>query len=303
MNHRLCSALALNLLQLCSNGAAIAENKSVVPGSNSDSMSLSQNRPVVSAPKQTANASPLVSREPEYSASNWQTSNVDKETVASDLNRHLYIVGMPQRALCCCIGWPLNHTADSDYYFANGPYKDSLMEVQYTDDHKFVSRFRIVEKIGDKPVVGKFSDWQAINLRKHPNDFMSNESISELSNHRSPIELCYGPKFDPAEWQNRCFGRWSMVSDLVHSYRLIGMNRQEIHKLLGEPSRWHPQYDPADELSRNSECYQLTFHFCGNVSTDFLDFAYSNDKVVAFRFGTQPGVGGSLIKTKPRSAI
>ena len=79
--------------------------------------------------------------------------------------------------------------------------------------------------------------------------------------------------------------RSPMLYDLLHSYRLIGMERAVTHQFLGPPN--FPRCaDPESPSLFDTEWYLITDaarSFCANSAQDTLEIAYKNERVVAVR--------------------
>jgi len=94
--------------------------------------------------------------------------------------------------------------------------------------------------------------------------------------------------FDSEEWHNNIrLYRTSMLSDFVHRYKLIGMRKSRVHKLLGEPlpELWKKQIEfSGDQLAL--DVYNLCYRECGMPPVWYLEFKYKGDHASAFRIRT-----------------
>jgi hypothetical protein len=88
-------------------------------------------------------------------------------------------------------------------------------------------------------------------------------------------------QFDTWNWGQGRKDRYLMLNDLIHSHKLIGKSRNEIHKLLGQPD---PTNDYDNEgTSINSDTYPLNTTRCGNAAIRYLDITYRNARVTSVR--------------------
>jgi hypothetical protein len=154
--------------------------------------------------------------------------------------------------------------------------------MEYTPDHKRVSKFRFVESTAEGPRVGLYSDWQTTDLRLSGND---RPRLPWKGVGPSPFALNQMTmRFDRGSWNsNHGFKRVWMVYDFVHSFDLIGMGQGTVHNLLGYPSRRE-----TNGLCKESEYYWLCGAMdCGGLPTDCLEVSYSNWQVSGFRLSVR----------------
>jgi hypothetical protein len=70
-------------------------------------------------------------------------------------------------------------------------------------------------------------------------------------------------------------------NDFLTSYPVIGMKREKVLSLLGDPDRIPKTLENGAEI----DAYQLNFHYCDLAAPLFyLELEYSNGTVCAFRF-------------------
>jgi hypothetical protein len=221
----------------------------------------------------------------------WQMSNLSMDVVPSEFNRCYGLVGMSVKE--AATGILCNHfkftRGKSDYIpMPVGPYDQTLLEVQYTDDQNRISRFRFVEKDGDGSKCGKYSTWQTEDIERKRNGGL-------MSSYANPNHLTLpDEKFDKVNWmldlksQHRLKETW----DLLHSNLIIGMTRHDILDLLGPASARPKERDYSDpafyQLEReyhDVDYYQLTSPGgdCVPSPIDYLELKYSNDHISAFR--------------------
>lgn len=81
-----------------------------------------------------------------------------------------------------------------------------------------------------------------------------------------------GEKFESQKWKNANMNseenwslRWDMINDLRNDYLLIGMSKNEIIKLLGEP-------DNKSEISSQFRYYLGYAHFGIDTGTLIIEF-------------------------------
>ncbi len=207
----------------------------------------------------------------------WQTSNWTMDPVPQQFNRYYGLVGLrAQRPMLDLFYNRFKFTKDKSEFFPlpDGPYHErTLLEIQYTENHKSVLRFRFVEKNGNDIKGGAYSAWQTDNFQ--PTDGNVNLDQSNIT------QLNYmSEKFDKRKWhrelavhsQSRAYETW----DLLHSYPLVGMKRQDILDLLGPVST-------ADEPIEGIDYFRLSFGGCTPGPIAYLELKYSNDRVTAFR--------------------
>ena len=92
-------------------------------------------------------------------------------------------------------------------------------------------------------------------------------------------------KFDSALWKQAGV-RVTMVNDLVHRYKIIGMSRVQIRELLGNPC----PIESSDKLgsSSTSDSYGLTNPKCGNAPVTYLNINYDDmGEVISFALRTR----------------
>ncbi|QEN04354.1 hypothetical protein EW093_06445 [Thiospirochaeta perfilievii] len=75
--------------------------------------------------------------------------------------------------------------------------------------------------------------------------------------------------FSKESWENDPDHRYEMIDDLKNSYLKIGMNKDDVIDLLGEPES-------------ESSVYYLGNSSNYNPNPEFLDIKYSNNKVLSF---------------------
>jgi len=129
----------------------------------------------------------------------WQTSNWTMDTVPQEFNRYYGLVGLPAQPPMLDLFYNRFKfsKAKSEFFPLNdGPYhENTLIEVEYTEDHRSVLRFRFVEKNGDDIKCGAYSAWQIDNF--HPKE--SNGNLDQLY----ITQLNYmSEKFDKQKWQH-----------------------------------------------------------------------------------------------------
>lgn len=124
--------------------------------------------------------------------------------------------------------------------------------------------------------------------------------------------------FNKVKWMTDTDKRRLQVNYLARSFALIGMTRQEIHDLLGEPAfkcteelpsisddRGHRPYEGQFMALRqrspkgaDTDEYLISAHPCGNVGREVLEFLYEKDRAVAYRVFHRGGTGYGLSPTR-----
>jgi hypothetical protein len=206
-----------------------------------------------------------------------------------------------------------------------GPYRETLLEVQYTKDEEKILRFRFVKKDAKGFSCGKYSEWQTSSdsmVRSYRYDSTSPDRVHASPDHVSK----YNERFDKEAWINcfrqvdrvkvsrtkqewkREFSRlkqiWHLFNlsrtkqtwDLLHSYPLIGMKSKEVLALLGPESQspdesLDDRWDPISyyQISRRSACNEST-------PVPYLELKYSHDRVSAFRLKSEVQEGRPIVQ-------
>jgi hypothetical protein len=206
----------------------------------------------------------------------WKRANLTMHNVPSDFNHYYCLVGLSAKEAINLVGSRNSFTVNESDFFpmAVGPYDQTLLEVQYTKDHKTVLRFRFVERIGDTVKDGKYSSWQTKDIEPKVRNYdrrYSNANCLTVANE----------KFDIQKWLHgiQLNKRTAETWDLLHSYQLMGMTRENVQKVLG-PSSPHPNGQRSD----NIEYYQISARGCVLPEPIwYLEFKYFNGRVCAFR--------------------
>jgi hypothetical protein len=153
-----------------------------------------------------------------------------------------------------------------------GPYRDkSALEIQFNHDkQKTIARFRFVQKDGEKFLTGKFSAWQT-------KDFGAPHNIEIKDPGGDQLTFFFNSTFDQHNWTTNILTRGMALWDLFHSFSIIGMDRNDVHNLLGPG-------DPASAPLNDVEFYQLTTHTDTLPnSIAYLELKYDKDRVVSRR--------------------
>lgn len=228
----------------------------------------------------------------------WVTNNVSGEEAAARLNENYCLVGMPVVHLCQIMGHP-QRLKGTEFRVCG------VFQLEYTADKKKVKRFRIFYR---EPSTSKMvpSNWQDQDLRPDPRCFT--DAISALNANITGLDLDFlkpAGMFSSELWKNAAYerSRPQMLFDLCTSYRMIGMNRSDVHNLLGEPDlnpticEFHPSARAGapepPSIDQNSEWYVLTTPmYCGNPPTTFFQLLYENDRVKMYRIDARGGSDG-----------
>jgi outer membrane protein assembly factor BamE (lipoprotein component of BamABCDE complex) len=95
------------------------------------------------------------------------------------------------------------------------------------------------------------------------------------------LSSCHGIKFDSEKWKNweiseeNATMRWDMRKDLVKQHGLIGLTKEEVINLLGEPSSTHK--------TENTVRYPLGYAIFG-IDTGVLILTLKDDIVINYEF-------------------
>jgi len=90
-------------------------------------------------------------------------------------------------------------------------------------------------------------------------------------------------KFEQSEWlKPESRNKWLMVYDLVHSNKLIGMNRKQTFELLGAATA--DEYTRSFASDRNVHAYQLRSGF-------YFQLLYLDNRVFAYRLKVDAASG------------
>jgi hypothetical protein len=222
-----------------------------------------------------------LSKSPRIADSTWQTfgedekasqtSNLSMITLPTDFNRYHHFVGTFRKKIFVN-GGEINRSASLYIPFGKGPYGDkSGIEIEFNNDKDHtIARFRFVENVGAKFVIGKYSSWQTT-------DFGSPHGFDRSGDDLDQLTFYSREKFYRTKWLKDVGGRWKQVWDLLHTTPIIGLNRSEVLNLLG------PESPPQQRLN-GIGYYRLadrTDHLSAPLK--FLELKYDNDRVVAFK--------------------
>ncbi len=245
----------------------------------------------------------------------WITRNGSGNQAATRINESFFLVGMPVNQLRNTLGRISQHLVGS---------RDHLMgqlQLHYSYDNSTVTRFRLYYR----PSPGKRlvpSRWQTANLRA---DITTYQRLSGVSDQwcGTGIDrrlLIPDRKFTPEDWAKNCsMSRDQMLFDLCHSYPLVGMRREAVHKLLGLPT--YPTKDGAvvfaydgahDKLTpseKKCEWYCVKSPMiCGTPPSTYLQIHYEGNRVTRYRLEPRNGgmtrpplrVGSTISEVQPQ---
>jgi len=90
-------------------------------------------------------------------------------------------------------------------------------------------------------------------------------------------------KFNPADWQQNLLGRKQMLNDLTSDHSLVGLRKDEVRKLLGNPQTFPNKYPFDDRSKKDTDWYRISYSSCGNSPRNYFVLNYSKSKVTGYR--------------------
>lgn len=158
-----------------------------------------------------------------------------------------------------------------------------------------------------------FGRWHRKNLSKK---LMTHADLQELLRNEDPDIILTGSKnnrpFDSTAWKggDKRTSRRVLIKDLLQSQKVIGMEREQIHGMLGEPEP--ATHVPKDKSAKDVEWYRVDVPYNSCVishahyeTVNFLELSFSSKgRVNGFRAAVrksghcQPGQGNPFLAGK-----
>lgn len=163
----------------------------------------------------------------------WHFQNMNLRDAATAFNKHFHLVGAPTQHLCQFIGHPTK---------VDNVWRCGYIELEYSPDKKKVARFRFSPS--SQGLFDFTTDWVSEDLRTVVGSYSTAYDFLNLSSQSQTLLVQPSSKFSIAEWRNDVRKRATMLFDIVHSYLLIGMKRQNIHEIFGDSYYDEVKLDP-----------------------------------------------------------
>jgi len=99
--------------------------------------------------------------------------------------------------------------------------------------------------------------------------------------------------FSPKNWLDNFNSRLFLIPSMVHRNKLFGMNRQQIHQLLGNPEDRNDAGEDWPDSNLDVDWFRVQYPLrcmLDNSPSIFLEIAYKNGRVLNYRlmsFGTK----------------
>jgi hypothetical protein len=126
----------------------------------------------------------------------------------------------------------------------------------------------------------------AVKYVKSYNHYVFEYVFGSWKTTNSTTEKQTADRFSTKNWLEKNVGflpdhkptRHGMLPDLFNSYSLIGMTREDVHKLLGPPEE-----RKLKETGSNIDSYLTSSGPCANAGSGWIEILYKSDTVAAYR--------------------
>ncbi|MDR3617157.1 MAG: hypothetical protein P4L53_26620 [Candidatus Obscuribacterales bacterium] len=161
----------------------------------------------------------------------WVTENLTEDTVASDWNKKIALVGMPVKAICQFMGPPQKEEHGNRIFSGN-------FEFEYDSSEAHVKRFRAHYDSDHSNNSAKLGQWQVTDYHPCASTFFQADFIA-LNQLDTDFNLIYCP-FTTKEWCDTPQSRSFWIGTLVRKHKVIGMQTPALAALLGPPDATVP---------------------------------------------------------------